>query len=58
MPIIRRIEDFAPAVNRCLDEPSWYREERRRLVRDYIHFTDGNSTKRLAELIIRKAQNK
>lgn len=56
-PIIRRSEDFAPAINRCLREPEWYKEQRAMLVRDYVHFTDGCSTQRLVELALRIARN-
>ncbi|MDL1894822.1 hypothetical protein FBQ82_00980 [Anaerolineae bacterium CFX7] len=54
-PIIRRVEDFPVALRRCLLEPSWYREKRAQLVRDYVTFTDGSSVKRLGELARRTA---
>ena len=57
VPIIRKVEDFAPAIRRCLEEPGWYREQRARLVGDYIPFTDGRSTERLADLAVRIASN-
>lgn len=52
-PIIRRAEDFAPAITRCLEDPAWYREQRAQLVNDYVHFTDGRSTERLVDLIVK-----
>lgn len=55
VPIIRRAEDFAPAIRRCLAEPEWYREQRARLVADYVPFTDGRATERLAELAVHLA---
>ena len=55
VPIIRSQSDFALAINRCLAQPDWYEEQRARLVRDYVHFTDGRSTERLAELAVRIA---
>ena len=57
VPIIRQVEDFAPTIVRCLAEPSWYREQRAQLVRDYVHFTDGRSTERLVDLIVRLASH-
>jgi len=57
VPIIRRAEDFAPAIRRGLDQPEWYGQQRARLVRDYVPFTDGRSTERLAHLAVRIATN-
>ena len=54
VPIIYESKDFAPAVNKVLNDKSWYKDERERLVNDYVHFKDGSSTKRLAELIIKR----
>jgi hypothetical protein len=51
VPILRKCEDFAPTINHYLQDPNWYREQRAQLVRDYVHFTDGRSTERLANLI-------
>jgi len=55
VPIIEREEDLIPAINRCLASPAWYRSEREQLVRDYVSFTDGRSTQRVADLICRLA---
>ena len=55
VPIIRRPADLVSAINRCLTDPGWYREKRAQLVRDYIQFTDGGSTRRLARLITQMA---
>ena len=43
---------FAEAVNKCLENPNWYSEQRHQLVQDYVQFTDGDSTKRLAKAAI------
>ena len=56
VPIVRMVEDYAPAINRALAEPAWYRDQRAQLVRDYVHYTDGQSTKRLAELAVKLAR--
>lgn len=50
VPIIRNQDDFAVAINRALNEPDWYKSERQTLVRDYVQFTDGRATNRLAQL--------
>ena len=52
IPIIEKSEDLVPAIQHALSDRSWYREQRAKLVQDYIYFTDGKSTERLAELII------
>ncbi|MGC1375506.1 MAG: hypothetical protein WA821_04750 [Anaerolineales bacterium] len=49
VPIIRQQADFAPAIRKALQDPAWYQAQRAQLVRDYIHFTDGHSTRRLAD---------
>lgn len=51
VPILREPQDYASAINHCLQDPAWYREQRAQLVSDYVHFTDGHSTRRLADLI-------
>lgn len=56
VPIIETPDDLAKAINHCLLDRSWYREARKHLVDDYMHFTDGKSTDRLAELIIKLGQ--
>jgi hypothetical protein len=56
-PIVRRQEDFAPAIHRYLQDPAWYKEQRAQLVRDYVHFTDGRSIERLVKLALRLAAN-
>ena len=56
-PIIREREDFALTIVRCLTEPGWYRKQRVQLVREYMHFTDGRSTKRLVDLTVRIASD-
>ena len=58
VPVIRQPEDFVPAINRCLADPDWYRAQRARLVRDYLHFTDGRSVERFVNLIFRLVTNR
>jgi len=55
VPIVHGAEELLSGVRRCLKEPAWYRDQRARLVRDYIQFTDGKSTRRLASLILQLA---
>lgn len=57
VPIIERSEDLAPAIRHALADPSWYRDERKRLVEDYIQFTDGKSSERLIALIQNLVKN-
>jgi hypothetical protein len=52
VPFVNTPEDLLFAINRALADKSWYRAQRLQLVRDYIHFTDGRSIQRLAELMI------
>ena len=53
VPIVREEEAFEPAIRRALEEPGWYRAQRRRLVDEYVQFTDGRSTDRLADVALR-----
>lgn len=53
VPIVEKSEDLAPAINHALGDRAWYKAQREQLVRDYVHFTDGKSTERLAELMIK-----
>lgn len=55
VPIVEKPEDLAPAINQALQDRSWYREQRKQLVHDYVYFTDGKSTERLASLITKLA---
>ncbi len=52
VPFINKQEDLLPAILRCLHEPEWYSEQREQLVKDYLHLTDGESTKRLVAFIL------
>ena len=58
IPIIRRHEEFGPAIVRCLREPGWYMGGRERLVRDYVGDTDSQATARLANLALTLAAGK
>ena len=51
VPIIDNSKLLAPAINKYMENPSWYEKQRSRLVSDYVCFTDGKSTIRLANLI-------
>jgi hypothetical protein len=55
VPIVRDAAGFGPAIARALEDPGWYREGRERLVRDYVPFTDGRSTERFVQAILRRA---
>jgi len=51
VPFVEQQEDLLPAILRCLETPEWYREKRKQLMEDYVYFTDGLATQRLAEFI-------
>lgn len=53
VPFVSSQENLILSINRFLREPEWYKNERKQLVNDYIQFTDGRSTERLLDLIIR-----
>lgn len=57
VPIIRDAADYPAVINRYLEDPSWYRDARLKLVRDYAYFTDGRSTERLVKLVLDTATN-
>ncbi|HJZ78872.1 MAG TPA: CDP-glycerol glycerophosphotransferase family protein [Pyrinomonadaceae bacterium] len=57
VPIVKGPATTLEAINRCLKDPCWMRTERRTLVEDYCQFTDGRSTRRLAELALQLASN-
>jgi len=58
VPFVEKKENLLPAILRCLEEPEWYKAKRMRLVKDYVHFSDGSSTKRLSQFIqIHSTQN-
>lgn len=57
VPILYSPTETLEAINRCLDDRGWMREERRQLVEDYCQLTDGQSTRRLADLTLRLAAN-
>jgi len=51
VPFIQRPEDLLPPTLKCLKEPEWCKEKSRRLVKDYVYFTDRSSTERLIQYI-------
>jgi hypothetical protein len=55
VPIVRDPGGYGPAIVRAMEDPAWYREARRRLVEDYVPFTDGRSTERFVQAILRRA---
>ena len=57
VPIVYGPTETLRTINRCLAEPDWMSDERKELVADYCQVTDGQSTKRLAELALRLASN-
>jgi len=52
VPIIDDSKHFSSIINKSFENTNWYSDQRKQLVRDYIQFTDGNSTKRLADTVL------
>lgn len=52
VPFVNTPDALVSAICKALEYPSWYRTQRKQLVDDYIHFTDGKSVKRLVNLIV------
>jgi hypothetical protein len=52
VPFANTPEELLHAVKKALTEKTWYQTQRSQMVRDYLHFTDGQSTERLVELIM------
>jgi hypothetical protein len=57
VPIVYDASETLRAINRCIADPGWMSQQRKQLVEDYCQFTDGQSTRRLAELTLRLASN-
>ena len=55
-PIATDRTEFETMIRQGLEQPSSYSAKRRRLVEDYVHFTDGQSTKRLADLVLQRVR--
>ncbi|MBI4492015.1 MAG: CDP-glycerol glycerophosphotransferase family protein [Chloroflexi bacterium] len=55
VPIAWNQEELVDWINCYLADPAVYREQRRQVVRDWVHFTDGQSAQRLAAAILRAA---
>lgn len=51
IPFIEAPRDLLPAIKKALEQPNWFKEERKRLFNDYIVYNDGQSTHRLAKAI-------
>ena len=55
VPIIDKPEELILAINKALNDRTWYKNQREQLVKDYIYYTDGKSTRRLANLMMELA---
>jgi hypothetical protein len=51
VPIAWNQDDLIRWINRYLADPGLYRDQRKEIVRDWVHFTDGQSASRLAAAI-------
>ena len=50
--IVNSMPELSAGINRALQDRSWYKEQRKKLVEDYITYTDGRSVARLSELML------
>jgi hypothetical protein len=55
VPIAWNRQQLVAWVNRYLDDPALYRQQRATIVRDWVQFTDGLSGRRLGDAILRHA---
>jgi|GEM_PF-4748083 len=58
LPLADDVDELRRMVITALADPGWYRARRRQLVNHFVHFTDGCSYRRLAELIHRLSAQK
>lgn len=52
VPFAANSKELFEYVNKAIREPDWYSSQRKRMVQDYVHYTDGRSVERLRDLII------
>jgi hypothetical protein len=55
VPIARDRVQLVNWVNRFLDDPALYAQQRAAIVREWVQFTDGRSAERLGDAILRQA---
>jgi hypothetical protein len=55
VPVAWNSEQLVGWINRYLDDPGLYREQRASIVREWVQFTDGCSGQRLGDEILRQA---
>jgi hypothetical protein len=55
VPVAWNRDQLVSWINRYLDDPGLYREERASIVREWVQFTDGCSGQRLGDEILRQA---
>lgn len=51
VPVARSYEEMIDWINRYLADPVLYRQARKRIVEEYVQFTDGRAIDRLVDLI-------
>jgi len=52
VPVAWNRADLVSWINRYLDDPSLYREQRATILREWVQFTDGQSGRRLGDVIL------
>ncbi len=55
VPVAWNREQLVGWINRYLDDPGLFREQRATIVREWVQFTDGRSGQRLGDAILRHA---
>jgi CDP-glycerol glycerophosphotransferase (TagB/SpsB family) len=55
VPVAWNRDQLVGWINRYLDDPALYREQRAAIVREWVQFTDGRSGQRLGDAILRRA---
>jgi hypothetical protein len=53
VPIVSTVEELAAAVNRSLNDPSWYNEGRAAIRDSILGPLDGDATERIAQVVVR-----
>ncbi len=51
LPLARNYDEMIDWINRYVADGSLYRQERARIVEEYVQFTDGKAVERLVDLI-------
>ena len=56
VPVVRSVDELAAAINRALDDPSWYREQRAEIRSSLCGPLDGGAIPRIVDVLQRAAR--